>query len=72
MVNEETLNFVTDNEFLYIHDAFEYFDSKSRFRFMIGSSGRFKRLGHTLDTLFTIYDYDSAKLKGGGVKLSFF
>ena len=39
---------------------------------MIGSSGRFKRLGHTLDTLFTIYDYDSAKLKGGGVKLSLF
>ena len=70
MVNEETLNFVTDNEFSYMHDAFEYFDSKSLFKFMIGSSGRFKRLGRTLDTLFTIYD--SAKLKGGGVKLFLF
>ena len=52
--------------------AFEYLIKKNRFWSVIGSSGRCKRLGHKIDTLFAIYHYDSAKLKGGGVKLFLF
>ena len=61
----KNMNFVADNEFLHMI-AFEYLIKKNRFWSVIGSSGRCKRLGHKFDTLFAIYHYDSAKLKGGG------